>query len=105
MWCSAAGSHLKLLDRVVRSAGFLAGGVLDCNLAHRRYVAELCMLFKNKSNRMHPLSGALPFPYVPARVTLGALVAIGTSSRLLVVGLLSIAEPLCPSQCLIGTIL
>ena len=48
MWCSAADSHLKLLDRVVRSAGFLAGGVLECNLAHRRSVAELCMLFKIK---------------------------------------------------------
>ena len=55
MWCSAADLHLKLLDRVVRSAGFLAGGVLDCNLAHRRSVAELCMLFKMKSNPMHPL--------------------------------------------------
>ena len=72
---SAADLHLKLLDRVVRSAGFLAGGVLDCNLAHRRYVAELCMLFKIKSNPMHPLSGALPLPYVPARVIRGALVA------------------------------
>ena len=75
MWCSAADSHLKLLDRVVRSAGFLAGGVLDSNLAHRRSVEELCMLFKIKSNPMHPLSGALPLPYVPARVTRGALVA------------------------------
>ena len=75
MWFSAADSHLKLLDRVVRSAGFLAGGVLDCNLVHRRSVAELCMLFKIKSNPMHPLSGALPLPYVPARVTRCALVA------------------------------
>ena len=75
VWCSAADSHLKLLDRDVRSAGFLAGGVLDCNLAHRRSVAELCMLFKIKSNPMHHLSGALPLPYVPARVTRGALVA------------------------------
>ena len=71
---SAADSHLKLLDRVVRSAGFLAGGVLECNLAHRRSVAELCMLIKIRSNRMHPLSGALPLPYVPARVTRGSLV-------------------------------
>ena len=75
VWCSAADSHLKLLDRVVRSAGFLAGGVIECNLAHRRSVAELCMLFKIKSNPMHPLSGALPLPYMPARVTRGALVA------------------------------
>ena len=51
--CSAADSHLKLLDRVVRSADFLAGGVLGCNLAHRRSVVELCMLFKIKSNPMH----------------------------------------------------
>ena len=33
------------------------------------------MLFKIKSNPMLPLSGALPVPYVPARVTRGALVA------------------------------
>ena len=75
VWCSAATSHVKLLDKVVRSTGFLAGGVLDCNLAHRRSVAELCMLFKIKSNPMHPWSGRLPLPFVPARVTRGALVA------------------------------
>ena len=75
VWCSAADSHLKLLDRVVRSTGFIASGVLECNLAHRRSVAELCMLIKIKSNLMHPLSGALPLPYAPAPVTRGALVA------------------------------
>ena len=56
VWCTAADSHLKLLDRVVRSC-------------------QLCMLLKIKSNPMHPLSCALPLPYVPARVTRGALVA------------------------------
>ena len=75
MWCSAADSHLKLLDRVVRSSGFLADGVLECNLAHRRSVADLCMRFKITSNPMHPLSGAWPLPYMPAHVTSGALVA------------------------------
>ena len=75
MCCSAADSHLKLLDRVITIAGFLAGGVLECNLAYRRSVAELCMLFKINSNPMHPLSGVLPLPYVSARVTRGALVA------------------------------
>ena len=75
MWCSATDSHLKLLNRVVGSAGFLADDVSECNLAHRRSVAELCMLFKIKSNPLHPLSGALPLPCVPARVTCGALVA------------------------------
>ena len=95
VWCSAADSHLKLLDRVVRSAGFLAGGVLECNLAHRRSVADLCMLFKIKSNPMHPLSGALPLPYRLVLLVVPWLL-IGTRSRLLVVGLLSIAEALCP---------
>ena len=48
---------------------------LTATLHHRRSEAELCMLFKIKSNPLHPLSGALPLPYVPARVTRGALVA------------------------------
>ena len=42
-------------------------------LAHRRSVAELCMLFKIKSNPIKPLSGALPLLYEPACVTRGAL--------------------------------
>ena len=33
------------------------------------------MLFKIKSNPMHPLSGELPLPYMTARVTRGGLVA------------------------------
>ena len=74
MWCSAADSHLKLLDRVVRITGFLAGGVLECNLAHHT-LAEFCMLYKIMSNPLHPLCSALPLPSVPARVTSGAFVA------------------------------
>ena len=65
---SAADSHLKLLDRVVRGASFLAGGVLECNFAYRRSVSVLCMLFKIKSNPMHPLSSALPLSSGAARV-------------------------------------
>ena len=65
VWCSDADdSHLKLLAIVVRSAGFLPGGILECNLAHRRSVAELYMLFKIKSIPMHSLSCALPLPYM-----------------------------------------
>ena len=96
VWCAAADSHLKLLDRVARSADFLAGGVLDCNLAHRRSVAELCMLFKIKSNPMHPLSGALPLRYVPARSLVVLWLLKITRSRLLVVGLLSVADLCAP---------
>ena len=33
------------------------------------------MLYKIRCNPVHPLNGALPGPYVPARVTRGALVA------------------------------
>ena len=73
VWRSAEDSHLKLLDRVVRVLFF--SGVLECNLANRRSVAVLCMLFKIHSNTMHPLSCALPSPYVPARVTRDALIA------------------------------
>ena len=38
-------------------------------------MAVLCMLYKIRCNRVHPLNGAIPGPYVPARVTGGALVA------------------------------
>ena len=39
--CSAADTHLKLLDRVVGDDSFLTGGVFECDLAHRRSVAVL----------------------------------------------------------------
>ena len=75
MWCSAADTHLKLLDRAVSGARFLTGGVFECDIAHRRSVAVLCMLFQIRCNLMHPLNEALPGPCVPVRVTNGALVA------------------------------
>ena len=74
-WCSVADTHLKLLDRAVSDARFLTGGVFECDISHRRSVAVLCMLYKIRYNPVHPLNGALPGPYVPALVTLGALVA------------------------------
>ena len=42
--CSAADTHLKLLDRAVSGAGFLTGGVFDCDISHRRSVAVLYAL-------------------------------------------------------------
>ena len=75
VWCSAADTHFKLLDRVVSSACFLVGGVLNCNLSHRRSVSLLCMLYKIRCNPLHPLCGALPVPYVPVWATRGALIA------------------------------
>ena len=75
VWCSAADTHLKLLDRAVSGARFLTGGVIECDIAHRRSVAVRCMLYKIRCNPMHPLNDALPGLYVPVRVTRGALVA------------------------------
>ena len=48
---------------------------IECNISHRRFVAVLFMLFKIRSNHVHPLCGALPVHYVQVRVTRGALVA------------------------------
>ena len=75
VWCSAADTHLKLLDRVVSGARFLTGGVFECGIAHRRSVAVLCMLYKIRCNPMDPLNDALPGPHVPVRITRSALVA------------------------------
>ena len=69
VWCSTAGTHLKLLDRAISVARFLALGVFECDIAHRRSVAALCMLNKIRCKPMHPLNGALPGPYVTVQVT------------------------------------
>ena len=74
MWCSAADTHLKLVDRVVSGARFLTGGVFECNIVHHLSMAILSMLY-NRCHPVHPLNGALPGPYLPVRVTRGALVA------------------------------
>ena len=96
-WCSSADKHLKLLDHRVSGACFLAGGMLNCNLSHRRSVAMLCMLYKIRCNPMHPLCGTLPEPYVPVWVTRGTLIAHRyTFART--------AGLLFPSQYLSGTI-
>ena len=81
--CTAADTHLKLLDRAVSGARFLTWCdiavdvtlLFEYDIAHCRCVAVLCMLYKVRCNLMHPLSDALPGPYVPVRVTCCALVA------------------------------
>ena len=50
VWCSAADTNRKLLDRAFSSARFLTGGVFECDIAHRRSVAVLCMLYKIRCN-------------------------------------------------------
>ena len=49
--------------------------MFEYDISHRRSVAVLWMLYKIRCNPLHPLNGALPGPYVLARVTRGALVA------------------------------
>ena len=66
---------LNLLDRAVIGARFLTGIVFECEITHRRSVAVLCMLYKIRCNPVHRLNDTLPGPYVPVRVTRGALVA------------------------------
>ena len=73
--CWTADTHLKLLDRVVSCASLLTGGLFECDIAHRRSAAVLCMLYTIRCNPMQPLYGVLPVPYVPVRVTRGGLVA------------------------------
>ena len=52
MWCSAADTHLKLLGLAVSGARFLTVGVFQCDIAHRRSVAVLCMLYKIRCDPM-----------------------------------------------------
>ena len=63
------------------------------------------MLYKIRCNPVHPLNGALPGPYVPARVTRGALVAHRYTMHHLAAEPCSTAGLLFPSRCLSGTIL
>ena len=100
MCSSAANTHIKLLDRSGSGARFLIGAVFECDNAHRRSIAVLCMRYKIRCQAMHPLNAALPGPYVSLRVTRGALIAHRYTY----------APPRCrtafsPSQCLSGTIL
>ena len=48
--------------------------MLEYDIARRRSVAVLCMLYKIRCKAMHPLNGALPEPYVQVLVTRGVLV-------------------------------
>ena len=105
VWCLGADTPFKLLDRAVSSGRFLIGGVFECDIAHRRSVSVLCMLYKIRCNTMHSLNGALPGPRLPMRVTRGALVAHRILMRRLAAEHRSTAGLLFPSQWPSGTIL
>ena len=59
VWCSAADTHIILLDREVSGVRFLTEGVFECNIAPRQPVAVLYMLYKICCNPMHLLYDAL----------------------------------------------
>ena len=99
MWCSAANTHLKLLDHAVSGARFLTVGVFECDIAHRRSVSVLCMVYKIRCNPMHPLNDALPGPYVPVRLHAVPWSFICILMRHLAAEPHSTAGLLFPSQC------
>ena len=105
VWCPTADTYHKLLDRVVRGASFLTGVVFDCDIAHRRSVEVICMLYNIRCNPMHPLYGALSVPYVPVRVTSGTLVAHRYAYAPPHCAHRRTAGRLFPSQCICGAIL
>ena len=105
VWCSAADTHPELLDRAVGGARFLAGGVVERDVAHRRSVAVLCMLYKIRCNPMHQVNNALPGPYVPGRVTRSVLVAHRYTYAPPRCKISQYLKTLFPSQCPSGTIL
>ena len=105
MWCSAADTHLKLVDRVVSCASFLTGDMFECYIAHRRSVAVLCMLYRIRCDPIHPLYGALPVPYVPVRFHAVLWLHIGILMGLLAAQPRSIEGHLFTCECQCGTIL
>ena len=50
VWCSAADTHLIVLDRVVSGARYLIGSVFECDIAYRRSVTVLCVLYEITCN-------------------------------------------------------
>ena len=105
VWCSAANTHLKLLDRAVSGARFLTGGVFECDIANRETGGVLCMLYKIRCNPVHPLNDVLPIPYVPCGLHAVRWSRIGTLMRRLAAELRGTAGLLFSSQCHSGTIL
>ena len=72
MWCSAAVSHLKLLDRNLNAIKFLIPE-LAVDLWHQRAVSSFCMLYEIFLNVDHPVHTLLPSVYQPPRLTRNAL--------------------------------
>ena len=107
VWCSAADTHLKLLDRAVSGARILTGGVFECDIVNRRFVAVLCMLYKIRCKAMHSLNGMVLYLDRMCQCGLHAVLwsHIGTLMHRLAAEPCSRAGLLFPSRCPCGTIL
>ena len=73
--------------------------MFECDIAHRRSVAVLCMLYNIRCNPMNPLNDALPGPYVLVWVTCDVLMNIGKLIRRFSAELRSTAGVLLTFQC------
>ena len=105
VWCSAADTHLKLLDRVVSGVSILTSGVFECDLAHRRSVAVLCMLYKIRLTRCTLFMVVFVCRLCRCGLHAALWSHIGTLMRLLAAEPRSIGGLLFPFQHLCGTIL
>ena len=108
VWCSAADTHLKLLDRAVSGARFLTGvcnRVFECDIAYRRSVAVLCMFYKIRCNPCTLLMVLYLDCLCQCRLHAVLWSHIGTLKHRLAAELCSAARVLFPSRCPSGTIL
>ena len=66
VWCSAAVSHLELLNKNLNAIKFLISN-LEIDLWHRNAFSSLCILYKVSHNTDHPVHALLPsWSYIPA---------------------------------------
>ena len=79
-------------------------GVFECDIAHRRSVAILCMLYKTGCNPVHPLNGALLDDMFQCGLHAVLWSHISTLMGLLAAEHRSTVGLLSPSQCPSGTI-
>ena len=103
VWCSAADTDLKLLDRAVSGARFLTGGVFECWVWHcsSSIRGSTLLLYNIRCYPIHPMvfNGALLWPYVPVRLHAVLWLHIGTLMHHVAAEPRSAPGLLFPSRC------
>ena len=64
VWSSAADSHLKLLDKILRACKILIPN-FTISLQYCHFISSLCMFYKTFHNPSHPLHSELPNLFRP----------------------------------------